>query len=80
MPTVTVRLFAVLREIAGVSEAEAEGETVEEVVQKLCDLHGERFTAIVRVSSVVLCDERLSLEHALNDGDKLALLPPVSGG
>ena len=75
-----VRLFAVLREIAGDSHVEASGKTVEEVVQQLCDRYGERFTQIVARSSVVVDGETASLELALSGDEEVALLPPVSGG
>lgn len=75
-----VRLFAVLREIAGASEAEADGSSVEEVVQVLCDRFGERFTRIVQRSSVVVNGERVSLETELVGGEEVAILPPVTGG
>lgn len=75
-----VRLFAVLREIAGSSTVEADGATVEELVQQLCDRFGERFTSVVERSSVVLDGERVSLETAITGVEELAILPPVSGG
>ena len=75
-----VRLFAVLREIAGQPYVEAEGSSVEEVVQALCDRFGERFTAVVQHSTVVVGDERVALDTPLTGTEELALLPPVSGG
>ena len=75
-----VRLFAVLRELAGAPTVEAEGDSVEAIVQDLCDRHGDRFASIVRVSSVVVDGERASLEMALSGHEEIAILPPVSGG
>lgn len=75
-----VRLFAVLREIAGSSSVEADGATVEEIVQALCDRYGERFTSIVARSSVVIDGERVALDAEVADARELAILPPVSGG
>jgi len=75
-----VRLFAVLRELAGSSVVAADGDTVEQVVQQLCDRYGERFTAIAERSSVVVAGERSSLDTPLTGGEEVALLPPVSGG
>ncbi len=75
-----VRLFAVLRELAGSSEVQADGDSVEQVVQQLCDRFGERFTAIAERSSVVVDGERASLDTALTGGEEVAILPPVSGG
>jgi len=79
-PMVTVRLFAVLREIAGESYVEADGASVEEVVEALCDRFGERFTAVVQRSTVVVGDEKVSLETPLTGTEEVALLPPVAGG
>jgi MoaD family protein len=75
-----VRLFAVLRELADARSVQVEGDSVEQLVQALCDRYGERFTAIVRVSSIVVNGERASLEHRVVAGDEVAILPPVSGG
>ena len=80
MPRVTVRLFAALRELAGSSSVEAEGDTVGEVVQALCARYGERFEAIARVGSAVVGGERADLATPITEGQELALLPPVSGG
>jgi len=75
-----VRLFAVLREIAGASTVEVDGDSVGSVVQALCDRYGERFAAVARVSSVVVDGERASPEASLTGGEEIAILPPVSGG
>lgn len=78
-----VRLFAVLREIAGASGVDVDipaGTAVEVVVQILCDRYGERFTQITQRSSVVVNRERASLDTILDGTEEIALLPPVSGG
>jgi molybdopterin converting factor small subunit len=75
-----VRLFAVLREIAGDSYVEADGASVEEVVQNLCDRFGERFTAVVQHSTVVVGNEQVALDTPLTGKEEVALLPPVAGG
>ena len=75
-----VRLFAVLKELAGASEVEAEGETVEQVIQVLCDRYGAKFTSIVERSQVVVDKETVALDYPLVGGEEVALLPPVSGG
>lgn len=75
-----VRLFAVLREIAGEPFVEADGISVEEVVQALCDRFGERFTAVVQRSTVVVDDEQVPLDTPLSGTEAIALLPPVAGG
>jgi MoaD family protein len=80
MPTVRVRLFAGLREIAGVSTVEAQGATVGEVVTALCQRFGEPFAEIARAGSLVVDRERATGATPLTGGEEIALLPPVSGG
>ena len=77
---VRVRLFAVLRELAGASFAEVSGRTVGELADALSAAHGERFAQIVEVSSFVVNGERASRETVIAEGDEVAILPPVSGG
>ncbi|MGQ0668834.1 MAG: MoaD/ThiS family protein [Actinomycetota bacterium] len=79
-PVSRVRLFAVLRELAGASEVEAGGATVAEVVAELSERFGEKFAAIARRSSVVVDGERASPERPLSGREEVAILPPVSGG
>lgn len=80
MTTVTVRLFAALRDLAGDSRVEAEGETVGQVVADLSARYGERFAKVARAGSVVVDGERASEDHGLTGHEEVALLPPVSGG
>jgi MoaD family protein len=80
MTTVRVRLFASLRELAGASELQAEGDSVDQVVASLSDRYGDRFAEIARLGSVVVDGERAGLERPLSGGDEVALLPPFSGG
>jgi MoaD family protein len=80
MPLVRVRLFAALREIAGASNVEAEGETVGELIDALAARYGERFGEIARAGSAVVDAERAEASRRLFEGEEVALLPPVSGG
>jgi MoaD family protein len=80
MATVSVRLFAALRELAGDSRVQAEGRTVGEVVSSLSERYGERFDSVARAGSVVVNGERASEDRPLAGGEEVALLPPVSGG
>jgi MoaD family protein len=80
MATVSVRLFAALRELAGDSRVQAEGRTVGEVVASLSERYGERFDRVARAGSVVVNGERASADRPLAGGEEVALLPPVSGG
>jgi molybdopterin converting factor small subunit len=80
MPTVRVRLFAALRELAGASVVEAEGATVDEVVADLSERFGEPFADIARAGSVVVDGERAVGTTPLAGTEEIALLPPVAGG
>jgi MoaD family protein len=78
--TMRVRLFAVLRELAGASELEASGKTVGDLADALAAAHGDRFGQIVAVSSFVVNGDRADRATVVADGDEVAILPPVSGG
>jgi MoaD family protein len=78
--TVRVRLFAVLRELAGASEVDATGKTVDELAAALSAEHGERFAQIVAVSTFVVNGKRAERGSPVAEGDEVAILPPVSGG
>ena len=80
MAVVKVRLFAALRDLAGSSEVEVEGATVDELVDHLAERFGERFEGIARSGSVVVDGERAGRDAVLRGGEQVALLPPVSGG
>jgi MoaE-MoaD fusion protein len=72
--TVRVRLFAGLRERAGWSQREVEAATVGDVWPAL-ELGDEPSGLLYAVNK-----EYASRDHALADGDEVALIPPVSGG
>ncbi len=80
MTAVRVRLFAALRDLAGASRVEAEGDTVGQVLEALCERFGERFAKVARSGSLVVDGERASPDHPLAEGQEVAVLPPVSGG
>src|ERR687898_3307090 len=80
---VTVRLFAILRERAGADSVElelADGATATDAIDAVADRHGlgellQRLPIAVAVNR-----EYAEREQALDDGDEVALIPPVSGG
>jgi molybdopterin synthase sulfur carrier subunit len=78
--TIDVRLFAALRELAGSSSLAAEGHTVGDLAEAVSAGRGERFAAIVAVSTFVVNGERADRATIVADGDEVAILPPVSGG
>ena len=80
--TVTVKLFALLRDRAGTAEASLDlpaGATVADAADHL----GGRFPAaaamLPRVAFAVN-REYVPRTTELHDGDELAVIPPVSGG
>ncbi len=79
---VTVKLFAILRERAGVSEATLDvrdGATI----SALRELLAEQFPVlrdVLRQTAFAVNREYASNGTALADGDEVAAIPPVSGG
>jgi molybdopterin converting factor subunit 1 len=82
MMTIRIRLFALLRDRAGVGETDLpmpENATVASAVTVLI----ERFPALRDAAPRVMYavnQEYAALDMLLKDGDELALIPPVSGG
>ena len=79
---VTVRLFARLRDIAGTSEVHAElpdGATARALWATLVAQHTE-FEGYGNTVSTAVNEEYAKMDRILSDGDKVAFLPPVSGG
>jgi molybdopterin synthase sulfur carrier subunit len=79
---VTVRLFAALREAAGISEVDVAPATLPAIVDGLCARFGEPFTTRVSVASGLVDGQRVALTDDIDvaDGSEVALLPPFSGG
>lgn len=79
---VTVRLFAALRDAAGVRGVEVAPAPLPAIIADLCERFGEPFTTRVTVASGMLDGQRVALDDdvSVGDGAELALLPPFSGG
>jgi molybdopterin synthase sulfur carrier subunit len=78
---VRVRLFAALREAAGVAELEAPSGPLDAILDALGDRFGDHFATVLGYSSVLVDGERWHDRAApVPDGAELALLPPFSGG
>lgn len=79
---VTVRYFAVVRELLGREWEEREvpeGTTVEQLLATLASESPS--LARLRRSMMVMVNRRYAkAEHQLSEGDEVALIPPVSGG
>jgi molybdopterin converting factor subunit 1 len=79
---VTVRLFARLRDIAGVAELArdvATGATIAAVWAGLAREYPE-FAAYGRSISSAVNADYARMDHEVREGDEIAFLPPVSGG
>lgn len=76
----TLRLFASMREAAGVRSVVIEADTVGEVVQAAVDKFGDHFEALVPTCRVWVNGEPADDETVVIASDEVALLPPVSGG
>lgn len=75
-----VRLFANLREIAGASQVDVEGDTVAEVVAALVTRYGQDFERRLETARIWRNGNQGAPDDPVGDGDELALIPPVSGG
>ena len=90
MPKTNVRFFANFREFTKTSELEIEGDTVQEILERIC----EKFKGLEKILfkdgkiqpyvNIFLNGENLSesdgLDKSLHQGDEIAIFPPVSGG
>lgn len=76
----TLRLFANLRELAGVSKVEVEGATVGEVIDAASARFGPIFQAGLGSAAVWRNGEQASVSDPVGPSDEVALIPPVSGG
>jgi molybdopterin synthase catalytic subunit len=78
---VTVRLFASLRERVGHAALDREVATGATAGDLLRTLRVE-FPALAGTGRIAIAvnSEYTTLDHALREGDEVALIPPVSGG
>lgn len=79
---VQVRLFAALREAAGIGEETLPPGPLPMLLDTLRQRHGERFAAVLALCTVLVDGSATPRDAAIDvpDGAELALLPPVSGG
>ena len=79
--TILVKLFALGRELIGKNELKIQlqtGATVQDVLDQL----GQDYQDFSRLSSFMIAVnmEYSETSHVLQDGDEVAIIPPVSGG
>jgi molybdopterin synthase sulfur carrier subunit len=91
MARVKVRMFATVREAAGTAEVELDASTLEGLLEELGRRFGRRMAKVLSGADgdydrlVVLVNGRnvrrgRDEDTGLEDGDEVALFPPVSGG
>lgn len=74
--------FGPLAEAAGKAELSLElplGATVTDAVQLLCERE-PKIRPKIQVVATAVNERYVGREHRMADGDRLALIPPVSGG
>jgi len=82
MPTVSLRLYAGLKDMVGARDLDLrlpEGATVGHLRERL----GDEYPAVRAMLSVLVFavdEEYVPSSHLLREGDHVALIPPVSGG
>ena len=75
-----LRLFAAAREAAGTGRDELPGATVGEVLDAAVDRYGDGFAAVLGRCKVWRNGDEATRDEPVDDGDEVAVLPPVSGG
>ena len=79
-----LRLFASLREAAGVDGDDIDAETLGALLQEAKARYGAEFSRLLVHASVALngvpANQLVAKQTRLVDTDEVALLPPVSGG
>ncbi|MCX9085439.1 MAG: MoaD/ThiS family protein [Candidatus Methanoperedens sp.] len=90
MPKIKVRLFANFREFTKTGELEIEGNSVKDVLEKICGKYPGLENMLFKDGdlqpyvNIFLNGENVIgpalLESSLKNGDEVAIFPPVSGG
>jgi len=75
-----LRLFANLRELAGESEIEVQGDTIGAVLDQAADRYGQEFKRRLGHARVWLNGQPAQSDDPVGQLDEVALIPPVSGG
>jgi molybdopterin synthase sulfur carrier subunit len=73
-------MFAAAREAAGTGRDSVPGATVGEVLAAARERYGPEFAAVLDQCQVWRNGDSAGLDDRVDDGDEVAVLPPVSGG
>ena len=79
---VRARFFAQLRDLAGISEFDVDLPTRSTIADLLEQIYVEKPALRAHGKSMLfgIGVEFVKRNHALNDGDEVAIMPPVQGG
>ena len=79
---INVLLFGACREAAGVNELECDLSLPATAANAWAEIKRQfpALTGFERNALVAVNEEHARMDHVLNDGDTLAIFPPVSGG
>ena len=75
-----LRLFGPARTSAGTGRVEVSGSSVAEVLDVATRRFGPSFAEVVGTSRLWVNGEAADGDRVLDEGDELAVIPPVSGG
>jgi molybdopterin converting factor small subunit len=75
-----LRLFGPARQAAGTTSITLPGQSVSEIIAAAEERFGEAFSQVVAISNIWLNGEPIEPDTPVNDGDEVAVIPPVSGG
>jgi molybdopterin converting factor small subunit len=76
----TLRLFANLRESAGIDTIEIDAATVGDLLDGATDRFGDSFATGLKAAGVWVNGEAADATTAISPSDEVAVIPPVSGG
>jgi molybdopterin converting factor small subunit len=75
-----LRLFGPARQAAGTASVTLPGQSVSAIIAAAEAQFGETFSQVVALSNIWLNGEPVEPDAPVDDGDEVAVIPPVSGG
>jgi molybdopterin converting factor small subunit len=75
-----LRLFGPARQAAGTASITLPGRSVSEIIAAAEEQFGEAFSQVLSTSNIWLNGEPVEPSTSVEDGDEVAVIPPVSGG